>query len=88
MIERGMYDAVGAGRASMQSLGILQITTQRLGAAGKQCRGSRDRTRQSDDAMTRADQFLDYGRADEAGGPGYKNAHDRMPSLFDGLLLK
>lgn len=82
MIERGMYDAIRAGRVRMQDLGIVQVTTQRLGAAGEQRRGSRDRPCQSDDTMTRTNQLLDYGRTDKAGGPSYKNAHDGMLTVM------
>lgn len=75
MDKGGVDDAVGGGGAALQAFGIFDRPPVDFCAGGGYFGGGGVRAGEAQDLVAISDQFLNYGRADKAGGPGNKYAH-------------
>jgi hypothetical protein len=80
VVDEGRVDhAVGCGRAAAQPVQILDGAAVHLGARCRKRCGSLVRPGEPEHGVAGADQFLDDGRADEAGRAGDEDMHGNSP---------
>jgi hypothetical protein len=76
MDEAGVDHRIRLGRTAAQAVGIPEVAVVRPGACGEERFGARIGTGEAEHLMARADQVLNDGGADEAGGAGDEDTHE------------
>ncbi len=77
MDEAGVDHRIRPGRTAAQAVGIPEVAVVRLGTRGEKGLSARIGTGEAEHLMARADQVLNDGGADEAGGAGDEDTHER-----------
>ena len=78
MDETGVNHAIRRGGAAAQALQVFQITSMDRGACRGEGRCPRIRAGKTKHLMACADQLLNNGRTDKAGGAGDEHTHDKF----------
>ncbi len=81
MVEGEMNHAIGARRAILEAIEILERSADDLGAGIRQRGCLLLLAAEAEHLMAGCDQLGDKGRADEAGSASNKNTHERVSSF-------